>query len=215
MELSINLFMTLDGVSQGPGGPDEDPRNGFTRGGWLMPSFDDGCGDTVSGWFERSGALLLGRRTFDTFASHWPHVTDPTDLVADRINNHRKYVVTSTPTGETWSDTTTVPGEDLVTEITRLKEVDSDLELQVHGSIQLARSLHRAGLVDVYRFLIAPVVLGQGAGIFDGDGPARGMRIESSRMTDSGNHAVVMRPQDIATPLRAGIRDGRDVIVEA
>ena len=79
MKLSVNLFMTLDGVSQGPGSAEEDTRGEFHRGGWLMPVFDNGCGEAVNGWYERCGALLLGRRTFDTFATHWPHVTDPAD----------------------------------------------------------------------------------------------------------------------------------------
>src|SRR5690625_767208 len=158
MKLSVNLFMTFDGVSQGPGSPEEDPRDGFTRGGWLMPVFDEGCAAAVHGWFERCGALLLGRRTFDIFAAHWPQVADSGDLVADRINNQRKYVVTSTELGSTWADSSTALGAGFLDDIARLKEAENEQELQVHGSIRLARTLHEAGLIDVYRFLVAPVV---------------------------------------------------------
>lgn len=214
MKLSINLFMTFDGVSQGPGSPDEDPRDGFSRGGWLMPAFDEGCGKVVDGWFERSAALLLGRRTFETFASHWPSVTDPNDKVADRINNHHKYVVTSTPLGDTWRDTTTALGDKFLPEIEQLKARDSHSELQVHGSVRLARTLHEAGLVDIYRFLVAPVVVGQGARVFDAAGPAHAMNMEVSTTTSSGVHAVEMTPQDFAGSQRAAVQDGRDVIVD-
>lgn len=215
MKLSVNLFTTFDGVSQGPGSPDEDPRGGFSRGGWLLPVFDEDCGEIVDSWFERSGALLLGRRTLDTFASYWPSVTDPEDKVADRINNHQKYVVTSAPLGNTWRETTTVLGAGFREEITQLKAQESDLELQIHGSIRLARALHQAGLVDIYRFLVAPVILGQGARVFDGDGPAYAMNIESSTTTSSGVHSVEFTPQDFAHSLRPCVQDGHDAIVDA
>ena len=97
MKLSINLFTTFDGVSQGPGSPGEDTRNGFSRGGWLMPVFDQGSGEVVNRWYEKCGALLLGRRTFDTFPLDWPKVSDPEQTsTADRINNNHKYAITST-----------------------------------------------------------------------------------------------------------------------
>lgn len=215
MRLSINLFMTFDGVSQSPGAPDEDRRNGFNNGGWLMPFFDEGCGQAVHGWFERCGALLLGRHTYETFASHWPQVTDPTDLAADRINNGRKYVVASQPLPDAWTDTTTVLGSNFLDEIARLKSEDSDLELQVHGSVHLAQTLHEAGLIDIYRFLIAPTVVGSGAGIFSDEGPARSLHVEASSTTGSGVHVVEMTPEDAGPALRTAVHDGQDTIVEA
>ncbi|GAA1188375.1 dihydrofolate reductase family protein [Nesterenkonia xinjiangensis] len=214
MKLSINLFTTLDGVSQGPGSADEDTRGDFTRGGWLMPFFDEGCGQAVNSWYQRCGALLLGRRTFDTFASHWPHVTDPADAVAWKINNLRKYVVTSSPLGTVWEDSSTILGEGFLKEIARFREADDDLELQVHGSIHLARTLHEAGLVDIYRFLVAPAVVGGGSRVFGTDGPASAMRIEQSTVTSSGVLSLEMTPRAFDNSLAAAVQDGQDVIVE-
>lgn len=213
MKLSVNLFMTFDGVSQGPGRPEEDSRDGFTRGGWLMPVFDEGCAAAVNGWFERCGALLLGRRTFGTFAAHWPQVTDPGDMVADRINNQRKYVVTSTELGGTWADSSTALGAGFLDEIARLKEVESDQELQVHGSIRLARTLHEAGLIDVYRFLVAPVVVGRGVRLFDGAGPAFTFDVARSTVTPRGVLSTEMTRQAFDNSLRAAVEEGRDVII--
>lgn len=214
MKLSINLFTTFDGVSQSPGAPDEDSRGGFTRGGWLMPVFDEGCGKAVNGWFDRCGALLLGRNTFDTFASHWPLVTDPADAVAGIINNGQKYVVTSSPLGDVWKDTSTELGEDFLEEIARLKGNESDLELQVHGSVRLARTLHEAGLVDIYRFLVAPVVVGSGSRVFSADGPAYAFNVEQSTVTENGVNAIEMTPRPFENTLAATVQDGQDVIGE-
>lgn len=210
MKLSINLFMTLDGVSQSPGGPDEDTRGGFTHGGWLMPAFDDGCGRAVDEWYSHTSALLVGRWTYDTFLSHWPEVTDPEDRVAAQINHGPKYVVTSSPVGKTWASTTTVLGADFLDRVRELKDQPGD-ELQVHGSIQLAAALHRAGLVDVYRFLIAPVVVGDGAGVFTGQGPTGSMTVTSGTITDSGVVSLELTPGELRLA-RAAAVDGKDII---
>ncbi|MDO5662465.1 MAG: dihydrofolate reductase family protein [Brachybacterium sp.] len=216
MKLSINLFRTFDGVSQGPGSAHEDPRAGFTNGGWLMPVFDEGVGEAVNGWFERCGALLLGRRTYDTFASHWPRVTDPGDPVAATINDAHKYVVTSTDlTTTAWAEDTTVLGADFVDEIKHLKSSDSPDELQVHGSVQLAHSLHEAGLVDVYRFVVAPVVVGDGSGIFTDTSPAATMTVTHSAVTPGGCFVVEMEPGTFVNDLTAAVEDGHDVIRDA
>lgn len=210
MKLSINLFMTLDGVSQSPGGPDEDSRGGFTRGGWLLPVFDEGCGRAVDDWFSRTSALLLGRKTYDTFAGHWPEVTDPEDRVAAQINRGPKYVVTSQPVANAWADTTTVLGEDFLESIRDLKEEPGD-ELQVHGSVRLARTLHRAGLVDVYRFLIAPVIVGQGLSIFGDDDSASTLTVTRSSTTDSGVIALELLPGEFRQA-NAVVEDGKDSV---
>ncbi|HJG79475.1 MAG TPA: dihydrofolate reductase family protein [Brevibacterium senegalense] len=210
MRLSVNLFMSLDGVCQGPGGPDEDTRGGFDRGGWLLPHFDDGCGAAVGEWFERATALLLGRYTYDAFAGHWPHVTDPGDQVAATLNGSHKYVVSSSPAGDAWADTTTVLGGDFLDRVRALKAQDGD-ELQVHGSVRLARTLHEAGLVDVYRLLVAPAVVGAGARLFGADGPAGSFVVSRGAVTSSGVTSLVLEPRDfvIAT---ATVEDGRDSV---
>ena len=210
MRLSINLFMTLDGVCQGPGSPEEDTRDGFERGGWLLPHFDAGCGEAVGDWFSHGAALLLGRRTYDTFASHWPLVTDPGDEVAAAINTRQKHVVTSSPTGEVWVDTTAIVDGDILDRVRALKGEAGD-ELQVHGSVRLARTLHQAGLVDVYRLLIAPVVVGSGARLFGPEGPAHSLAVTTGTVTDSGVSSLVMEPRDFATAT-AMVEDGRDVV---
>lgn len=210
MRLSINLFMTLDGVCQGPGGLEEDTRDGFERGGWLLPHFDAGCGEAVGDWFSHGTALLLGRRTYDTFASHWPHVTDPDDEVAAAINTRQKHVVTSSPTGDVWADTTSIVDGDILDRVHALKG-ESGEELQVHGSVRVARTLHEAGLVDVYRLLIAPVVVGSGARFFGPEGPAHSLAVTTGTVTDSGVTSLVMEPRDLAAAT-AMVEDGRDVV---
>lgn len=207
MKLSVNLFMTLDGVSQGPGGPEED-----TRGGWLMPLFDEVAGEVVNGWYAVTGALLLGRRTYDIFASHWPRVTDPEDVIATAINTCPKYVVTSSPVEGAWAGHTTVLGADFLDRIRELKEQDGE-ELQVHGSIQLARTLHEADLVDIYHFLIAPVFVGGGLRLFDGAGPAHSLEVAVATVTPRGIVALELVPGEFRRAA-AAVDAGRDTVVE-
>ncbi|MEL4503814.1 dihydrofolate reductase family protein [Luteococcus sp. H138] len=215
MKLSINLFRTFDGVSQGPGSAQEDPRDGFSNGGWLMPVFDEGVGEAVTGWFDKCGALLLGRRTYDTFASHWPQVTDPADPVAATINGAHKYVVTSSELAtDVWADSTTVLGADFLDRIREIKASDTPGELQVHGSVKLARTLHETGLVDIYRFVVAPVVVGGGSGVFTDTSPAHTMQVTSSAVTPNGCLALEMTPTEFVNDLTAAVEDGQDVIRE-
>lgn len=214
MELSVNLFMTLDGVSQGPGGAEEDPRNGFTSGGWFMPYFDAGCGENVGRWFSNLGEFLLGRFTYDVFAGHWPKVTDPADETAKAINSTTKNVVTSRVVDNEWNDTTNVLGDDFLDRIQDLKSRDLEGELQVHGSVQLARTLHEAGLIDTYRFLIAPVVLGSGFRIFDEAGPAKGMTVVHRDITESGVVALDLKPRPFVNNLTPVVEDGKEVLRE-
>lgn len=214
MKLSVNLFMTLDGVSQGPGGPEEDTRGGFTRGGWMMPHFDAVAGEFVNGWYSVTGALLLGRRTYDIFASHWPRVTDPDDTIATAINTRPKYVVTSSPVSGPWADHTTALGGDFLDRIRDLKgqEGQEGEELQVHGSIQLARTLHEADLVDIYRFLIAPVFVGGGLRLFEGAGPAHSLEVVVGTVTPKGVVALELVPGEFHRAT-AVVDEGRDTVV--
>lgn len=195
MILSVNLFMTLDGVSQGPGSDQEDTRDNFTSGGWLMPYFDEGCGKNVDRWFSNLDEFLLGRFTYDTFAGHWPTVTDPDDRGAKLVNSSIKNVVTSHPVDNVWNDTTKILGEDFLDDVRIMKTRESSGELQVHGSVKLARTLHEAGLVDLYRFLMAPVVVGRGSRIFHREGPATGMSVVHREVTESGVIELDLKPK--------------------
>jgi dihydrofolate reductase len=209
MKLSVNTFVSLDGVMQGPGGPEEDTSGGFERGGWLVPYVDEGMGRVVEQeWFPHATAILLGRNTYQTMEAYWSKVTDDS-LVARVLNTYPKYVVSDTLTDETadWGDTTVVSG-DVVEGIRALKDQPGD-ELQVHGSWQLARTLHDAGLVDIYRMLVFPTVVGSGKRLFADGATPSGFRTVGHSMTDAGCVSLVLEP----TPFSVGghaVVDGKD-----
>ncbi|MFU8851938.1 dihydrofolate reductase family protein [Micromonospora sp. SL1-18] len=185
MRLTITTFLTLDGVMQAPGGPDEDRSGGFDLGGWLPPHFDETVGGYMGEILDRADALLLGRRTYDIMAAYWPHVTDPAEGGPDNpLNRLPKYVATNRTDELTWSGTQRLDG-DLVTAITELKNRPGR-ELQVHGSGALARSLMREGLIDTYHLLLFPVVLGRGQRLFADGVPPAGLRLTDTRTSASG-----------------------------
>ncbi|GAA3581053.1 MULTISPECIES: dihydrofolate reductase family protein [Streptomyces] len=205
-KLVSTLFVTLDGVYQAPGGREEDTRGGFEHGGWVFPYADDDFGTFITGVFERPAAFLLGRRTYDIFASYWPKVTDPADPVAAKLNALPKYVASSTLTDPEWAGTTVVSG-DLGKEVTALKE-RTDGELQVHGSGALVRSLLALGLVDTLHLLTFPVVLGSGHRLFmegavptafehtGGSSTGKGVAINSYDLAGRPEYGTFELPED-------------------
>ena len=184
MRLSVNVFLTTDGVMQGPGGVDEDPSGGFDRGGWLVPYLDEDFGSIVDGWFARADAILLGRTTYDMMHPYWRQVTDPDNLVATKLNGLPKYVVSTTLTDPVWEHTTVI-SDDVVDAVARIKDT-GDGELQVHGSCGLAKTLQEAGLIDEYRLLVFPVLVGAGKRLFSDVAAASGLTLVRSSVTGAG-----------------------------
>jgi dihydrofolate reductase len=192
VKLTITTFLSVDGVMQGPGGRDEDRSDGFDRGGWVVPLFDEATGQFITDVFEKADAFLLGRRTYEIFAAYWPKVTDADDPVATRLNGLPKYVVSTRLRSADWHNSTIVKG-DIAAEVARLKQMPGR-ELQVHGSGTLAQTLLENDLVDEWRLLFFPVIVGAGRRLFPDAGVATGLRLIDSRMTDSGVAIHVYQP---------------------
>jgi dihydrofolate reductase len=184
MRLTLHTFLTLDGVMQTPGGPDEDREGGFEHGGWSFPFGDDDFGAAIVDWFGHASAFLLGRKTYQIFSGYWPKQTDPADPIASKLNTLPKYVASNTLDSVDWHNSSLLHG-DLVTEIAKLKALPGD-ELQVHGSGDLAHSLIENDLVDEYRLFYFPVHLGSGKKLFRDGATAAALRLTSSKTTGNG-----------------------------
>jgi dihydrofolate reductase len=191
MRLTVTAFMTVDGVVQGPGAPEEDPSGHFEHGGWLVPYADDDMGTIVRNWIAQADAFLLGRRTYEIFAGHWPQVSDD-DPVAAALNTLPKFVVSTTLGSLSWHNSTLI-GSEMVDDVTRLK-AQPGRELQVHGSGTLVRSLIAHNLVDEYRLWIYPVVLGSGRRLLDGPGVAGALRLTDTKVTSTGVVVLTYHP---------------------
>ena len=191
MRLTVTTFLSLDGVYQSPGGPDED-GTGYEYGGWTAPYFDENSGKFITANFANVEAFLLGRKTYEIFAGYWPRVTDPDNPIAAPLNSLPKYVVTSTLASLDWNNSTPVTGN-LVDEVGKLKARPGN-ELQVHGSGQLAQALIAGGLVDELRLMIFPVILGTGKQLFPREPVAAAMRLADSQTTSTGVMMLTLRP---------------------
>ncbi len=180
-KLIVNTFLTLDGVMQAPGAPEEDTSGGFTEGGWSVTQWDDVMGQAMAEFMSRPADLLLGRRTYEIFAAHWPHSDEP---AADPLNSATKYVASTTLDSVDWQNSHLLEG-DVPTAIRELKKQDGP-ELQVHGSAGLIQTLLREDLVDEFGIWIYPVVIGSGKRLFgDGTVPA-GLELKDTKLSTTG-----------------------------
>ena len=192
MKLTTTTMVTVDGVMQGLGGPDEDRRGGFERGGWVAPLFDNEALALLNQVYQRADAFLFGRRTYEIFAGYWGVMDPGSNPIAGALNTRPKYVASTTLTEPGWADTTVLSG-DVAAAIGELKAKPAG-ELQVHGSGALVRWLFDNQLVDKITLLVCPVVVGQGTRLFPDTGPDLALELVESRSTPKGVTIQVYRP---------------------
>ena len=181
-KLIVSTFLTLDGVMQAPGGPEEDPSGGFAHGGWSVNYWDDRMGQIMGEAMSVPFDLVLGRKTYDIFAAYWPHATDQPG--AKPLNDATKYVASrSRPTLE-WSESVLIEG-DAAEGIAALKQEDGP-ELQVHGSGDLIQTLLRHNLVDQYNLWVFPLVIGSGKRLFSEGTIPSGLKLVDSTVSTTG-----------------------------
>jgi dihydrofolate reductase len=160
----VNAFLTLDGVMQAPGGPDEDRDGGFAHGGWQAPYADDVMGRLVTEGIADADGFLLGRKTYDIFASYWPKITDPSNPIATALNSRPKYVVSRSLDRVSWNASRLIKG-DVVAELRKLRQ-QPGRTVHTWGSTDLLQTLQKNDLIDEYRLFIFTVVLGSGKRLF-------------------------------------------------
>jgi dihydrofolate reductase len=192
MKLTTITNVSVDGVMQGLGGPEEDRRGGFERGGWALPLFDNEAATFLNQVYQRADAFLFGRRTYEIFAGYWGVMADSDNPIAEALNTRPKYVASTTLTDPQWADTTVLSG-DVAAAVGDLKAKPAG-ELQVHGSGNLVRWLLDNHLVDEITLLTYPVVVGQGTRLFPDTGPDTALELVDSRATTSGVTIQVYRP---------------------
>jgi dihydrofolate reductase len=196
MKLTTITNVSVDGVMQGLGAQHEDRRGGFTRGGWAPPLFDAEAGAFLGQVYQRAGAFLFGRRTYDIFAGSWGTGewggNQGDNPISNALNTKPKYVVSTTLTAPEWADTTVLSG-DVAAAIGELKAQPGG-ELQVHGSGNLVRWLLEQDLVDEITLLTYPVVVGQGTRLFPETGPDSALDLVASQATPGGVIVQVYRP---------------------
>jgi dihydrofolate reductase len=203
-ELIVNAFVTLDGVMQAPGGPQEDPTGGFDQGGWSVSYWDDDMNAYMSKDLAVPFDLLLGRKTYEIFAAHWPHVSDTVrderggdasdieDPAANALNSARKYVASRTLDSVDWNNSSLLDG-DVVAAVKSLKAEDGPT-LYVHGSSDLIQTLLQHDLVDELRVWIHPVLVGRGKRLFGSGTAAGGLQLVDTMTSSSGVIVATYRP---------------------
>jgi dihydrofolate reductase len=183
--LTVTTFVTMDGVMQAPGRPDEDTSGGFRHGGWQPPYWDDATGQRVVEWFSAAEDFLLGRTTYEIFEAWWPHAPQEGDPIATALNQKTKHVASRTLTSVDWNGTARLLDGGVPVAVRALKEQDGG-ELQVHGSAGLVQTLLREDLVDELRVITYPIVIGGGKRLFGDGAVPRAWRLLSSTSTPSG-----------------------------
>jgi dihydrofolate reductase len=208
-ELVVGSFLTLDGVMQAPGGPNEDREGGFRHGGWLVPYFDEKFGEIMTEWTKRAGAFLLGRKTYEMFAASWPKSTDPADEIATALNTRSKFVASRTLDKVTWNNSHLLKG-DVAEEVAKLK-IQEGVEIQVHGSSDLLQTLLKHNLIDTLRIWQFPVVVGTGKRLF-GEGTIPGsFRLVDTQQTATG---AVLHVYERAGGLKYGeVEVGQETVI--
>ena len=178
----MNTFLTLDGVMQAPGGPEEDPSGGFAHGGWSVNYWDEEMGAAMDETMGKPFDLVLGRKTYEIFAAHWPHSTDESAAVP--LNRATKHVASRTLRSVEWENSVLIEG-DVAEQVAALKQQDGP-ELQVHGSANLIQTLLRHSLVDRFNIWTFPVVVGPGKRLFDDGTVPAGLKLINSKVSTTG-----------------------------
>jgi dihydrofolate reductase len=195
-KLVVNTFLSLDGVMQAPGGPEEDPSGGFEHGGWSVGYWDERMQQKMGEFMGRPFDLVLGRKTYEIFAAHWPHSDEPG---AEALNAATKHVASNTLTQLEWANSTLIEGP--VPERVRALKAQDGPELQVHGSANLIQTLLEHDLIDELSLFVFPLVLGQGKRLFDGGTVPAGLELTSSQVSSSG---VIIATYRTGAEIRSG-----------
>jgi len=191
----VQVWTTLDGVVQAPGAPDEDTTGGFRHGGWSMRYFDDAAMRWAAGNVAEAGGYLLGRRTYQTFAAHWPNASEEEQVLAEPLNTRPKYVASTTLTEPLqWRHATLLRG-DVPRAVADLKRQDGG-DLLAIGSTRLVQTLVEHDLVDQLRVMLDPLVVGGGKRLFAEDGALRPLRLLDSQVTASGAILATYAPAE-------------------
>lgn len=183
-KLIVNAFLTLDGVMQAPGGPDEDPSSGFPHGGWQFPYVEDAMGRLVTEGIADADGFLLGRKTYDIFSSYWPKVTEPGNAIAAALNSRPKYVVSRSLERVTWNNSKLIKG-DVVAELQKLRR-EPGRSVHTWGSTDLAQTLLQHDLIDEFRLFVFPVLLGTGKRLFGSGTTPAALKVLGSVTTSKG-----------------------------
>ena len=208
-KLVVGTFLTLDGVMQAPGGPDEDRSGGFRHGGWLVPYFDETIGSVMTEWVKQAGAFLLGRKTYEIFAASWPKSVDPEDEIAVALNTRPKFVASRTLDTVEWSNSFLLDG-DVAEEVAKLK-MEEGGEIQVHGSGDLLQTLFEHDLIDTLRLWQFPVVIGSGKRLFGEGTIPVSFRLVDTLLATTG---AVLHVYERAGDLRYGeVEVGQETLI--